>query len=105
MHGPDITVQLTAVWTKIQSDFRSWTPEQREAACSRILIPLQKPVWTAGTNIKSYVKSMADINGWDVLPLYRGDSKWLRSYPIYDADSGPPCANSFVVEALSGCLR
>jgi len=35
---------------------------------------------------------MADINGWDVLPLYQGDSEWLRSYPIYDADSGGPCA-------------
>jgi hypothetical protein len=90
--GPDISVQLTAVWTKIQSDFRSWTPEQRDAACTRILIPLQKPVWTPDTNIKSYVKSMADINGWDVLPLYQGDSEWLRSYPIYDADSGGPCA-------------
>ena len=35
---------------------------------------------------------MADINGWDVLPLFQGDSLWLRSHPIYDAATGGPCA-------------
>jgi hypothetical protein len=35
---------------------------------------------------------MADINGWDVLPLFQNTSLWLRSYPIYDATTGGPCA-------------
>jgi len=35
---------------------------------------------------------MADINGWDVLPLFQGQSKWLRSYPVFDAATGGPCA-------------
>ena len=51
--GPDVTAQLVAIWSKIQSDFRSWTPVQREDACTRILIPLKKPVWTPGTRVFS----------------------------------------------------
>ncbi|MBC8164806.1 MAG: LysM peptidoglycan-binding domain-containing protein [Bryobacteraceae bacterium] len=90
--GPDVTAELETIWTKIQSDFRSWTPDQRSDACSRILIPLKMPVWTPGTDPKTFIRSVGDINGWDVMPLYQGASLWLRSYPIYDAATGGPCA-------------
>jgi len=55
-------------------------------------LPLKTPVWTPGTDKKTFIRSAADINGWDVLPLYQGASIWLRSYPIYDAATGGPCA-------------
>jgi hypothetical protein len=42
------------------------------------LIPLQKPVWTPGTNLRDFGRSVADINSWDILPLYQGHSAWLR---------------------------
>jgi hypothetical protein len=42
--------------------------------------------------LKLSARSLADINGWDVLPLYQGASLWLRSYPVYDAATGGPCA-------------
>jgi hypothetical protein len=90
--GPDVTAQIVAIWTKIQTDFRGWTDQQKTDACSRILIPLKVPTYTPGTDPKSFIKSMADINGWDVLPLFQGQSQWLRSYPIYDPVTGGPCA-------------
>ena len=90
--GPDVTVEIASIWSKIQSDFHSWTPDQRNAACTRILIPLKVPVGTPGGDPKGFLRSMADINGWDVLPLFQGKSLWLRSYPIYDAATGGPCA-------------
>jgi hypothetical protein len=90
--GPDVTAQIATIWSKIQTDFRSWTPAQREAACTRVLIPLKKPEWKPGTDARQFTRSMADINGWDVLPLYQGTSLWLRSYPVYDATTNGPCA-------------
>ena len=82
---------MVDVWSRILTDFYSWTAAQREAACNRILIPLKVPVWTPGDIPKS-VRSVADINGWDVIPLYQGASAWLRKSPIYDAATGGPCA-------------
>ena len=90
--GPDVSAQVVAIWTRIQTDFRGWTDQQKSDACSRILIPLQMPTYTPGADAKTFIKSMADINGWDVLPLFQGKSKWLRSYPIYDPATGGPCA-------------
>lgn len=90
--GPDVTAEIATIWSKIQADFHSWTTAQRDTACTRILIPLKKPIWTPGGDPKAFVRSMADINGWDVLPLFQGDSLWLRSYPIFDVATGGPCA-------------
>ncbi|MFM0277691.1 LysM peptidoglycan-binding domain-containing protein [Paraburkholderia sediminicola] len=58
----------------------------------KILVPLQKPVWEPGSDVKSYIRSLADTNGWDVLPLFQGESRWLRSYPIFEESAGGPCA-------------
>lgn len=88
--GPDVTEQLIEVWTTIQKDFRRWSPENRSKACSTILIPVKKPRWEGG--VMPSIRSAADINGWDVLPLFQHTSKWLRSYPVYDPDTGGPCA-------------
>lgn len=90
--GPDVTKDVAKIWARIQSDFRLWSPDQRDSACKRILIPLQMPKRTPGGGVPKFVRSVADINGWDVLPLFQGASKWLRSYPIYDESTGGPCA-------------
>jgi hypothetical protein len=76
--GPDVTAQLVTILNQIQADFRRWKKDDRERACRRILIPLKMPVWTPGTNPKDFARSAADINGWDILPLYQGNSDWLR---------------------------
>jgi hypothetical protein len=90
--GPDVTVQIAAIWSKIQSDFKSWTPTERDQACTRILLPFKAPTFSHGTDPKDVLQSMADINGWDVLPLFQGRSQWLRNYPIYDDATSGPCA-------------
>jgi LysM domain len=90
--GPDVTAEVIAIWAKIQADFRGWTASQKSDACKRILIPLQMPTYSPGTDVKSFMRSAADINGWDVLPLFQGKSQWLRNYPIFDAATGGPCA-------------
>jgi hypothetical protein len=87
-----VSAEVIAIWTKIQDDFRSWTAVQKADACSRILIPIKTPTYSPGTDPKTFIQSAADIDGWDVLPLFQGASKWLRSYPIYDAATGGPCA-------------
>jgi LysM domain len=77
--GPDVTKQFRDILGQIQVDFRhGWSQDDKERACRRILVPLKMPVWTPGTNIKDFLRSAADINGWDVLPLFQGDSAWLR---------------------------
>jgi hypothetical protein len=92
--GPDVTDQVTAIWTRIQQDFRTWTEDQQLAACTRILIPIQTPQVQPGPGIhpREFIRSMADINGWDVLPLFQGSSTWLRSLPVYDPATRGPCA-------------
>jgi LysM domain len=76
--GPDVTNQFSTVLRKIQSDFRSWSREDREKACRRILLPVKMPTAQLGTNLRDYMHSAADLNGWDILPLYQGTSAWLR---------------------------
>jgi hypothetical protein len=77
-----VTKQLADTLRRIQADFRSWPSDDQESACRRILIPLKKPVWTSGTDFIESVRlsahSIADINGWDMYPLYQGASAWLR---------------------------
>lgn len=90
--GPDVTAQVTEIWGRIQADFRSWTPAQRLDACTTILIPVQMPHYEPGQNPADFVRTAADINGWDVLPLFQGMSAWLRRPPIYDPTINGPCA-------------
>jgi hypothetical protein len=91
--GPDVTNQFAAILRKIQVDFRTWSRDDRERACRRILIPLKMPVWTPGTNPKDFLRSFADINGWDVLPLFQGDSAWLRDPRVLAASCAVPSSS------------
>lgn len=88
--GPDVTLQLVTIFSQIQTDFHSasWSPSDRRSACARILFPLKLPVWTPGMDPRGFIMSAADINGWDVLPLFQGDSQWLRSPQLLRC----PCA-------------
>jgi hypothetical protein len=86
--GPDVTVQFAATLRQIQSDFRMWTRDQRESACTRILFPVKMPTYTPGMDPKAFLISAADINGWDTMPLFQGASDWLRSARVLAC----PCA-------------
>jgi hypothetical protein len=90
--GPDVTKEAAAMWTQIQRDFRSWSPEQKASACMRVMVPLQRPSGEFKKDKVGYLRSMADIDGWDVIPLYQGGSDWLRKPPVYDALLNGPCA-------------
>lgn len=79
--GPNVTTQINRTWTKVQSDFRSWTDEQKIIACDKILIPVQMPTSPLGlptdlNQLKKLAQQFADINGWDTLPLFQGASAW-----------------------------
>jgi len=100
--GPDVTAEVTAIWSRIQSDFRSWTTDQKFSACTRVLIPVQRPTYTPGTDPMTFARSAADINGWDVLPLYQGASEWLRTPPVYDPSTGGPCASPTSLNPSAG---
>jgi hypothetical protein len=101
--GPNVTVQVESIWKKIQDDFSTWSPAEKEAACKKILFPVKRPesIWKPGEDVKQFVRGMADINGWDVLPLYQGESLWLRSYPVYDSATGGPCATPSSLNPLA----
>jgi hypothetical protein len=90
--GPRVDSQVNAIWSKIKTDFKSWTPDQRDQACVRVLVPVQMPTRLDPHDPMGTLRSAADINGWDVLPLFQGASLWLRSHPIYDSSTGGPCA-------------
>jgi hypothetical protein len=90
--GPDVTKEAAAIWTQIQRDFRSWTSEQKASACLRVMVPLQRPSGDFTNDKTGCVRSVADIDGWDVLPLYQGASDWLRKPPVYDPLFKGPCA-------------
>lgn len=87
--GPDITKQFATLLRQIQTDFRSWSKDDKEKACRRILIPLKLPQWVPGMDPKAFVHSLADIDGWDTLPLYQGNSEWLRDPRLVAC----PCAS------------
>jgi hypothetical protein len=114
--GPDVSNQLIEVWSQIQKDFATWSDVQKDAACNRIVYPIKpksdpnnKAAWDdmrkkaaealhhpfTGESWQNLVKSthgIADINGWDVLPLYQGNSDWLRTPPVFDKATNGPCA-------------
>ncbi len=86
--GPDVTQQFAATLRQIQADFRTWSRDDRERACTRILFPVKMPSYTPGMDPKAFLISAADINGWDVMPLFQGASDWLRSARVLAC----PCA-------------
>jgi hypothetical protein len=90
--GPDITTRLRDTLRQVQIDFASWTADQKEEACDRILIPLrlypeadEPPPQT----ITDLVRSFADINGWDIHALFQGESMWLRTPPVCGSCAQP----------------
>jgi hypothetical protein len=61
--GPDVTTQLVSILRRIQADFKgsTWTKDDRQRACRRILIPLKMPVWTPGTNLRDFGRSATPL--------------------------------------------
>lgn len=86
--GPDVTKQFSAILSQIQADFKVWDEAHQELACRALLFPVKMPKWTPGTDTRTFIRSAADINSWDVLPLFQGQSAWLRSAAVV----GCPCA-------------
>jgi hypothetical protein len=98
--GPKIDDQFKAVLTQIQADFRGWTRSQKNAACTKILVPFEP---AKGANTPTFEEIAAnptklvalaglkpDINGWDVLPLFQGHSAWLRSAKVLSKSCAVP---------------
>jgi hypothetical protein len=77
--GPNVTAQFRRSLRNIESTFAGWPRRSKLRACRRVLIPV-----TAGF--------VPDINGWDTLPLFQGDSAWLRRPPVYRRARHGPCA-------------
>lgn len=97
--GPDVTAQIAAIWTRIQNEFRTRGWINKVRACNTILIPVKMPDDPAAVirallklDLRSAATKFADINGWDTLPLFQGDSDWLRTPPVYDPAKNGPCA-------------
>jgi hypothetical protein len=95
--GPKVDKEVKEVHLKIQSDFGKLSRAQKDTACTRILIPLQpsgeKPatfeqIISDPTKLLSLAGLKPDVNGWDVLPLFLGNSEWLRSPKVLNK----PCA-------------
>lgn len=101
--GPKIDDAFKKALERIQTDFRSaaWTRADRDAACTRILIPVQPA--KKGTPAPSFADIAADpkkllllagvtpdIDGWDMMPLFEGASAWLRSPKVLKAGCGIP---------------
>jgi hypothetical protein len=101
--GPDITAEVRGVWTRIQSEFKARARRDKIKLCNRLLLPINDPGGLVLELLKGQfsdaeslekamarVRAHADINGWDVLPLFQGLSKWLRTPPVFDpARNGP----------------
>lgn len=106
MCGPKIDDAFKKALEQIQIDFRTkWTSTQKNEACTRILIPIQplprgakQP--TFGEIAKNPIKLLnlagvtPDVNGWDMLPLFQGDSAWLRSHKVLHAGCAIPSSNN-----------
>ncbi len=95
--GPDVTSQVTAVWRRIQSDFSTWSTQDKLDGCLNIMIPLQRPkdlpqflLKLKTGNLSEAARMCADINGWDVLPLFQNASGWLHQMPKGCENCGTP---------------
>jgi len=74
--GPDVSAEVTRVWSRIQSDFNSWGFFQKEFACRHLIQPI---IYSGGFVINK--------DAFDTLGLYQGSAEWLRQPPYH-----PPCA-------------
>lgn len=97
--GPDVTEQIGVAWTKIQTDFGSWSKSQKIQACNTILLPFKRAddplnsgIPTNLEELKRKIQQYSDIDGWDTIPLFQGSSDWLRTPPVYDPMLKGPCA-------------
>jgi hypothetical protein len=68
-------------------------------SCNTILIPFKRPdspdnsgIPTNLEELKQKIQQYADIDGWDVIPLFQGASQWLRTPPVFDPKTNGPCA-------------
>jgi hypothetical protein len=95
--GPDVTNLIATTWTQIQTDFKALGRLDKIKACNRILIPVKRPdapltIPTDLEKLKHLVQQFADVDGWDTIPLYQGESEWLRTLPVFDPATNRPCA-------------
>ncbi len=74
--GPDVSAEVTSVWSRIQSDFHSWGFFQKEAACRHLIQPI---IYRRGFQINK--------DAFDTLGLYQGSAGWINKPPYH-----PPCA-------------
>lgn len=98
--GPKVDVQFKTVLTQIQTDFRGWTASQKDDACTKILVPLEpaksgktptfKEIAANPTKLATLAGLKPDVNGWDVLPLFSGQSAWLRSPKVLSKSCAVP---------------
>jgi hypothetical protein len=77
--GPKVTRQFRRALGRIETTFGGWSRRNQLRACRQILIPVTADL-------------QPDINGWDMLPLFQGYSRWLRTRPVYSAARRGPCA-------------
>lgn len=104
--GPDVTADVIAAWTRIQTEFRARPRAQKIQLCNNILLPIKDPgglileilksmkpgQFPDLTALKVKVQGHADTNGWDLLPLFQGNSSWLRTPPVFDVKLNGPFA-------------
>jgi hypothetical protein len=108
--GPRVDIQFRDVLTRIQDDFRRWNHTQKVQACTRILMPATLPAGTPSfesvasdpTQLLTLAAGIQpDINGWDVLPLFQGQSGWLRSPRILSRGCATPSSPRPTADAMN----
>lgn len=104
--GPDVTAEVQAVWSRIETEFKVRPRGDKIKLCNKILMPVNDPAGLVKElmdslksgqvpnlqQIMAKVREHADIDGWDVLPLYQGASQWLRTPPVFDPKTNGPFA-------------
>jgi hypothetical protein len=98
--GPKVDEQFKTVLTRIQTDFGTWNDNQKNQACTQLLVPLQpatsgkaptfKDIAQNPTKLLTLAGIKPDINGWDVLPLFQGHAGWLRSQRVLSKSCAVP---------------
>ena len=108
--GPDVTGDVATAWTRIQSEFRGRPRGDKIRLCNKLLLPVNDPVGLVKevvdsltpaslrnlpallASLKGKAQAHADTNGWDLLPLFQGNSEWLRTPPVFDPKTNGPFA-------------
>jgi hypothetical protein len=80
--GPNVSNQLQAVWSRIQSDFlHSWDEDKQSDACRYLIAPYPGAPFSWKQNIDAF----------DTLPLfYDGSRAWLLRQELLDYPCGVP---------------